>query len=61
MARHRICSSLNILLLLHSSFMLCVLKMPLKREVGGHEITSFMENHGIEFFEFLWERCVRRD
>ena len=27
--------SINIFLLLHSVFMLCVVKMPLKREVGG--------------------------
>ena len=43
---------LNILLLLHSSFMLSVVKMPLKGEVGGPgcnqvmEITLLiMENH----------------
>ena len=43
---------LNTLLLLHSAFMLCVVKMPLNGEVGGcalnvMEITSLiMENHG---------------
>ena len=45
---------LNTLLLLHSASMLCMAKMPLKREVGGHalkvmEITCtllIMENHG---------------
>ena len=33
---------LNILLLLHSAFMLCVVKMPLKGEVGGFSLN----NHG---------------
>ena len=46
------------LLLLHSTFMLSVVKMLLKREVGGrelnsHEITSLiMKNHGIVFLNF---------
>ena len=31
---------LNILLLLHSAFMLCVVKMPLKGEVGGCALNS---------------------
>ena len=55
---------LNILLLLHSAFILCVLKMPLKGEVGGcvlnihgncklyHEIDhgKSWKNHEIVFF-----------
>ena len=39
----------HVLLLLHSAFMLCVVKMPLKGEVRSYvmEITSLiMENHG---------------
>ena len=42
---------LNTLLLLHFAFMLSVVKMPLKGEVGGHAINCFgitlliMENH----------------
>ena len=47
---------LNTFLLLHSAFMLSVVKMPLKGEIGGHalikviEITLIiMENHGIVF------------
>ena len=53
---------LNTLLLLHSSFMLSVVKMPLKSEVGGHAINSHgnyivdhgksWKNHGIVFFIF---------
>ena len=34
---------LNILLLLHSPFMLCMVKMPLKGEVGGHGFNKVME------------------
>ena len=59
---------LNTLLLLHSPFMLSVVKMPLKGEVGGHAINSSgnyivdhgisWKNHGIVFFEFLWEPCL---
>ena len=53
---------LNILLLLHSSFMVCVVKMPLKGEVGGCALKSHgnsivdngksWENHGTVFFNF---------
>ena len=49
---------LNTLLLLHSVFMLSVVKMALKGEVGGHakivmEITLLiMENHGVVFLNF---------
>ena len=45
---------------------LSVVKMLLKGEVGGHalnimEITLLiMENHGIVFFEFLWEPCYNK-
>ena len=56
---------LDTLLLLHSTSMLSVLKMPLKEAVGGRalkvmEITFLIiekswKNHGIVFFEFLWE------
>ena len=48
-----------IILLLHSTFMLCVVKMPLNWEIGGSslivmEITSLiMENHGK-----IMELCV---
>ena len=54
---------LNTLLLLCSTFMLSVVKMPLKGEVGGHALNSHgnyivdhgksWKNHGIVFFEFL--------
>ena len=40
---------LNILLLLHSTFMFCVVKMPLKGEVGGSALNSrrnYIVNHG---------------
>ena len=40
---------LNILLLLHSTFMLCVVKMPLKGAVGGRELNSnenYIVGHG---------------
>ena len=48
------CLEINILLLLHSIFMLSVMKMPLKWEVGGHALNRhgsyfvqlIMENHG---------------
>ena len=53
---------LNILLLLHSAFMLCVVKMPLKGEVGGCALNSHgnnivdngksRKNHGIVFLNF---------
>ena len=55
------------LLLLHSAFMLSVVKLLLKGEVGvcalnslgnyivGHGKSS--KNHGI-VFEFLWEACL---
>ena len=56
---------LNILLLLQSAFMLSVVKMLLKGEVGGHAFNSHgkyivdheksWKNHGIVCFEFLWE------
>ena len=40
---------LNILLLLHSAFMPCVVKIPLKGEVGGLALSSngnYIINHG---------------
>ena len=53
---------LNTLLLLHSTFMLSVVKMLLKGEVGGHALNSCgnyivdhgksWKNHGIRFFNF---------
>ena len=35
---------LNILVLLHSAFMLCVVKIPLKGEVGGCALNSHGNN-----------------
>ena len=53
---------LNTLLLLHSTFMLSLVKMPLKGDVGGHALNSngnyiidrgkSWKNHGITFFNF---------
>ena len=48
---------LNTLLLLHSPFMLSLMKMSLKGEVGGHSLVMqmtllSMENHGIVFLNF---------
>ena len=53
---------LNTSLLLHSPFMLRVVKMPLKGEVGGHALNSHgnyivdhgksWKNHGIVFWNF---------
>ena len=40
---------LNIFLLLHSAFMFCVVKMPLKGEVGSSVLNShvnYMVDHG---------------
>ena len=58
---------LNTLLLLQSAFMLSVVKMPLKGEVGGHAFSSHgncivdrgksWKNHGIVFFLLLWDPC----
>ena len=55
------------LLLLHYAFMLSVVKMLLKGEIGGHVLNSHgnyifdhgnsWKNHGIVAFEFLWEPC----
>ena len=53
----------SMLLLLHSAFMLSVVKMLLKREVGRRELTShgnYIVDHGVSWncgFEFLWEPC----
>ena len=52
---------LNILLLQHSTFMLSMVKMPLKVEVQGHAFIShgnYIVDHGKSWncvFEFLWE------
>ena len=53
---------LNILLLLHPTFMLWVVKIPLKGEVGGRALNSHgnyilnygksWKNHGIVFLNF---------
>ena len=60
---------LNILLLLHSAFMLCVVKMLLKGEVGSCALNShgnYINDHGKVMekswncvFEFLWEPCIK--
>ena len=56
---------LNILLLLHSAFMFCLVKMLLKGEVGGNALNSHGnyiidhgnsgKNHGIVIYKFLCE------
>ena len=56
---------LNTLLLLHSAFMLSVVKMPLKWEGGGHALNCHgnytvdhgesRKNHGIMFLNFCWD------
>ena len=52
---------LNTLLLLHSTFMLNMVKMSLIGEVGGHALNShgnYIVDHGKSWncvFEFLWE------
>ena len=53
---------LNTLLLLHSAFMVSVMKMPLKGEVGGHALKCHVDyivdhgkswkNHGIVYLNF---------
>ena len=54
---------LNTLMLLHSAFMLSVVKMPLNGEVGGHALNSHgftllnMENHG-KIMELCWNPDV---
>ena len=59
--------STSMLLLLHSTFMLSLVKMLLKGEVGGHVLKSWklhcwswksMEKSWNCVFEFLWEPCV---
>ena len=60
-------SLLNTLLSLHSAFMLCMVKMPLKGEVGGHELNSherYIVDHGKSWncvFEYLWEPCLKKE
>ena len=52
-------------LLLHSEFMLRVMKMALKGEVGGHALIGHRNrnvNHGKSWnyvFEYLWEPCLK--
>ena len=53
----------HMLLLLHSIFMLSVVKMLLNGEVGGHVLNShgnYIVDRGKSWncvFEFLWEPC----
>ena len=53
--------STSMLLLLHSTFMLSVVKMLLKGEIGGRTLNShgnYIVDHGKSWncdFEFLWE------
>ena len=59
---------LNTFLLLHSTFMLSVVKMSLKGEVGGHAIDSHgnyivehgksWNNHGIVFLNFCGNLAI---
>ena len=54
-----------LLLLLHSSFMLSVVKTLLKGEVGGHALNiqgNYIVDHGKSWncvLIFLWEPCIR--
>ena len=54
----------SMLLLLHSAFMLSLVKMLLKGEVGGRALIThgnYIVDHGkiMELcFEFLWEPCL---
>ena len=60
---------LNTLLLLHSEFMLSVVKMVLKGEVGGHALNSHgnyivdpgksWKSHGIVFLNFFGNPVIR--
>ena len=56
--------STSMLLLLHSPFILSMVKMLLKREDGGNALNShgnYIADHGKSLngvFEFLWERCL---
>ena len=60
--------STSMLLFLHSAFILSVMKMLLKREVGGSAVNShgnYIADHGKIMekswncvFEFLWEPCL---
>ena len=51
------------MLLLHSAFMLIVVKIMLKEELGGSALNShgkYIADHGKSWncvFEFLWEPC----
>ena len=55
------------MLLLHSAFMLSMVKMLLKGVVGGRALNSYgnyIVDHGISWknmelcFDFLWEPCI---
>ena len=53
--------STSMLLLLHFAFMLSVVKLLLKEEVGVCALNShgnYIVDHGIVFFEFLWEPII---
>ena len=55
-------ANFNTLLFLHSTFMLSVVKMPLKGEVGGHALNSHENNivgktHGIVFLDLFWNHA----
>ena len=60
---------LNILLLLHSTFMFCMVKMPLKGEIGDSALYSHgnyiidhgksWKNHGIVFLNFCGNPVIR--
>ena len=60
--------STRMLFLLHSAFMLSVVKMPLKGEVGGHALKShgnyfvdhgkLWKNHGIVFLNFCGNPAI---
>ena len=53
---------MHIKLLMHFTFMLSVVKMSLKGEVGGHALNShgnyIMENHGIVFLNFCGKLVI---
>ena len=57
--------STSIMLLLHFAFMLNVVKMLLKGEVGGRALNSpgnYIVDHGKSWkcvFEFLWKPCKK--
>ena len=57
---------LNTLVLLYAAFMLCVVKMPLKGDVGGCTLNvhgNYIVDHGKSWktwncvFKYQWEHC----